>query len=73
MAACTRVMKCIRRHELHPWITKDGCRTAKGTAAAPYTGGHPMGTQMGSRCLGGVFAGLLNAPPELSTQPQVHF
>lgn len=32
-----------------------------------------MGTQVGSRCVCGVFAELLNAPPELSTQPRVHF
>lgn len=32
-----------------------------------------MGTQMGSGRVGGVFAGLLNAPPKLSTQPRVNF
>lgn len=49
--------------KLHPWVTTDGCRTAKGPVTAPYAGGHPMGTQKGSRRVGGVFAGLLNAPP----------
>lgn len=25
------------------WVTKGGCRTAKGTVAVPYTGGQPIG------------------------------